>query len=168
MVEFTLQIVLQIVQTIALIVGIVYYITIMRNAQKARRYENLQWFLNDRTNEDVMLQYTFVSNLEWEDYDDFERRYGIKTNPDAWARIYSYLVRFDDIGLILKKGHIDIDILYEFTGRMIQSLWKKYQPIIEERRRRVDPTHFNWFQYLVEEMNKESKRRGDKLLPELT
>jgi uncharacterized protein HemX len=36
MVEITLPIMIQIVQTLALLVGIVYYITIMRNTQKTR------------------------------------------------------------------------------------------------------------------------------------
>ena len=36
MVEVTLPIVLQMVQTIALIVGIIYYLTIMRNQQRTR------------------------------------------------------------------------------------------------------------------------------------
>ena len=36
MVEFTLPIVLQIVQTVGILVGIIYYITIMRNQQRTR------------------------------------------------------------------------------------------------------------------------------------
>jgi hypothetical protein len=36
MVEITLPIVLQILQTVGILVGIVYYITIMRNSQRTR------------------------------------------------------------------------------------------------------------------------------------
>jgi len=36
MVEITLPIILQIVQTVALVVGIIYYLTIMRNQQRTR------------------------------------------------------------------------------------------------------------------------------------
>jgi len=36
MVEITLPIILQIIQTVSLFVGVIYYITIMRNAQKTR------------------------------------------------------------------------------------------------------------------------------------
>jgi len=36
MVEITLPIMLQIMQTVGILVGIIYYITIMRNTQKTR------------------------------------------------------------------------------------------------------------------------------------
>jgi len=160
MVEITLPIILQLLQTAGILVGIIYYITIMRNAQKARRAENLQWFLEDRNNEKVMLQYAFVQSLEWGDYDDFQRKYGRKTNPEAWAKLWSYLVKFDDIGLMLNRDVIDIKDLYELSGRSIPSLWKKYQPIFEEDRRRGDQTSMGWFEYLVDELHKESKRIG--------
>ena len=41
---------------------------------------------------------------------------------------------------------------------------KKFQPVIEVMRTREDPKTMDWFQYLAEEMQKESKRRGDNLL----
>ena len=36
MVEFTLSIMLQLVQTVGILVGIIYYLIIMRNSNKAR------------------------------------------------------------------------------------------------------------------------------------
>ena len=108
MVEITLPVILQFLQTAGILVGMVYYITIIRNAQKARRAENLQWFLEDRSDEEGMLRYAFVQSLEWEDYDDFQKKYGRKQNPEAWAKLWSYLVKFDDIGLMVNRGVIDI------------------------------------------------------------
>ena len=168
MVEITVSLLLQLLQTAGILVGIIYYITIMRNQQKARQAENLQWFLEDRNDEECMLQYAFVQNLEWVDYEDFQRKYGRKSNPEAWARLWSYLVKFDDVGLMLNRGVIDIKDFYEISGRSIPALWKKYQPIFEEDRRRGDPKSMDWFEYLVEEMHKESKRRGDNYLDALT
>jgi hypothetical protein len=167
MAEITYQMVLSTLQTIALIVGIIYYITIMRNTQKARRSEILWNFLQLRRQEDIMLKYAWVMSLEWEDYDDYESKYGREANPEAWAKLWSYLVQFDDIGLMVGRGVIDIADYYELASSSIPILWMKYKPIIEEIRRRGDPKTMDWLQYLVEEMHKESKRRGDNLLPEL-
>ena len=66
------------------------------------------------------------------------------------------------------RGVIDIADYYELASRSIPDLWRKFKPIIEEMRRRGDPKTMDWLQYLVEEMHRESKRRGDDLLPELT
>jgi hypothetical protein len=167
MVEITLPIVLQIIQTVSISLGIIYYLFNMRNTQKARRSEALYRFLETRTQESVALKYAFVQNLDWEDYDDYQNKYGRVANHEAWAKIWSLLVEYDDIGLMVKRGIMDIEDLYELSGRSIPSLWKKFQPIIEEQRKRGDSNSMDWFQYLVEEMYKVSKRRGDNLLNDL-
>jgi hypothetical protein len=81
----------------------------------------------------VALKYAFVQNLDWEDYDDYQNKYGRVANHEAWAKIWSLLVEYDDIGLMVKRGIMDIEDLYELSGRSIPSLWKKFQPIIEEQ-----------------------------------
>ena len=167
MVDVSYQMVLSTIQTIALIVGIFYYITIMRNAQKAKRYENLKWFLEQRSNTEDLLKYAWVQNLEWEDYEDHLSKYGRKENPEAWARLWSYLIMFDDVGLMVRRGLMDIEDFYDISQRSIPSVWKKYQPIIEEHRKRSDPTSLIDFEYLIKEMHSVSKRRGDNLLADL-
>ena len=167
MVEITLPIVLQILQTSGILVGIIYYITIMRNAQKTKRYENLKWVLEQRSNTEDLLKYAWVQNLEWEDYEDHLSKYGRKANPEAWARLWSYLIMFDDVGLMVRRGLMDIEDFYDISQRSIPSVWKKYQPIIEENRKRGDPTSMVDFEYLIEEMHSVSRRRGDNLLNDL-
>ena len=160
--------VLSTLQTVGLLVGIFYYITIMRNSQKARRYQTLQSFLEEQSKTEDMLKFVWAMNLEWDNYDDYLSKYGRKANPEAWARLWSYLIKFDDVGLMLRRGLIEIEDLYELSGRSIPSVWKKYRPIIEESRKRGDPTSMGWLEYLVEEMHKESKRRGDNFLADLS
>ena len=159
MVELTLSNVLQILQTTGILVGIIYYITIMRNQQKSRRSEILKGYLDERSNVDDALRYAYVQSLEWDNYDDFQIRYGRTSNPEAWAKWKTYLVKFDDYGLMLKRGLIHLDDFYELSERSVPSLWKKFEPIILEDRNRGDTTTMKWLEYLVEEMHKESKRR---------
>jgi len=144
-----------------------YYINTLRNAQKAKRYENIKWFLERRSTTEDMLNYAWVQNQEWEDYKDHLRKYGMKENPEAWARLWSYLIMFDDIGLMVRRGLMDIEDFYDISQRSIPSVWKKYQPIIEEHRKRGDPTSMIDFEYLINEMHSVSKRRGDNLLADL-
>jgi len=118
-------------------------------------------FFDDRKDEDSMLKYAWVMGLEWEDYDDFQRKYGMNNNPEAWAKLWSYLIRFDDVGLMLERGVLHIEDVYELHGRGFSSLWHKYKPIIEEERRRSDPKTMDWFEYFFTELEKEGERRGD-------
>jgi len=52
MVEITLPIVLQIVQTAGIFVGIVYYLTIMRNNQRTQRIQLYNTYLQPRLTEE--------------------------------------------------------------------------------------------------------------------
>ena len=168
MVEITFEIMLSTLQTVSIIIGIFYYLTILRNTQKTRRAENLRWFLEDRSNEEKILKYAWAMNLKWDNYEDFQSKFGRDTNPETWSRLWSFLVKWDDIGLMVNRNVIDIADLYELSGRSIPSIWMKYKPIIEEVRKRDDSTSMLWFQHLIEEMQKESNRRGDNYLSNIT
>jgi hypothetical protein len=55
MAEITLQLVLQIIQTVSLVIGIIYYLTIMRNQNRAREAQVLLQ-LNQVFNEKEMIK----------------------------------------------------------------------------------------------------------------
>ena len=157
----TLQTFLTLITLVSVPVGVFYYITIMRNAQKSTRFQNLKLFYDDRKDEESMLKYAWAMNLEWEDYDDFQKKYGRRSNPETWAKLWSYLIRFDDFGLMLERGIFNIEDFYETVGASLFPRWNKYQPVIAEDRRRNDPKTMDWFEYLIDELKKEGKRRGD-------
>ena len=163
MAEITYQMVLSTLQTAGLLVGIIYYFTIMRNSQRAKKSEVLWSFLQIRREEKIILKFAFAMGLEWKDYDDFQNKYGRKANPETWAKLWSYLVMFDDIGLMVNRGVIDIKDYYELAGSSIPTLWKKYQPLIKEMRLHGDPKVMDWLEYLVKELNKEANRRGETI-----
>jgi hypothetical protein len=94
MVEITLPIMLQIVQTVGILVGIIYYITIMRNQQRTRELtlesqelarkaqeqaletRKVQLFMQiyqDMNSTENLRIYSELINMEWEDWDDFRR-----------------------------------------------------------------------------------------------
>jgi hypothetical protein len=88
-------------------------------------------------------------------------KYWSNTNPKAWARLWSYLVELDDLGYMVNQGMIDIKDMYELIADGFTSLWNKYQPIIEERRKRGNPKSMDWFEYLINELQKEKTRRNE-------
>ncbi len=85
MTEITLPILLQIVQTIALLVGIVYYITIMRNAQKARQTEIFMQLYQSRTDKENSQILWDLMGMEWDNVDDFHYKFSPQTNPEHAA-----------------------------------------------------------------------------------
>jgi hypothetical protein len=162
-----LQTVLTYLTLISIPVGVFYHIMTLRNQQKARKSMMLVNFQRERSSVEDQLTYAYIQNMEWIDYDDYQNKYGRKTNPEAWAKIQAYLNKLEDTGLMARRGLVDIDDMYDLSLRSIPSLWKKFKPIIMEIRRRSHPQYLKELEYLVDELHKLSRKRGDGLLKDL-
>jgi len=138
MTEITASLVLQIVQTIALIVGIVYYITIMRNSQKAQHEAE-----KTRRNElvyqkvqNISLEYAKTFNevmimKDWNDAEEWEEKYGQENNVEAFSK-WNYVIRHYQLaGLLLKQG-ADPEIIFElYPDGAVINLFELYEPVLE-------------------------------------
>jgi hypothetical protein len=182
MVEITLPIILQIVQTVGILVGIIYYITIMRNQQRTRELtlesqelarkaqeqaletRKVQLFMQiyqDMNSTENLRIYSELINMEWEDWDDFRRKYGSKNNPESYVLRYSMWVRLNGVGLLVKDGHIDVGSVHDLMRQTILTQWEKWGDIIIRIREEYNMVGFcDGFEFLANEMVKEIERRG--------
>jgi len=105
---------------------------------------------------------------EWEDYGDFERKYGSENNVEASSKRFSLWQEFNLIGLMLRKGLVTADDLFDMGMQGVLFLWEKYKSIIDEERKRY--LGKNWlrdFEYLAGEMLKVvQKRDAAYIVPE--
>ena len=149
MAEITYQIALSTLQTIGLLVGIVYYLTIMRNAQKTRELtlKSQEQVLETRKLQLFMQQYQRVTSVEfqtisnelleweWDSFDDFSEKYA--SDPEAFAEWVIYMLHHDSRGILLKEGFIDIHMLYlmDQGGMGPTKQWVLFEPLVEELRK---------------------------------
>ncbi|MFX1475551.1 MAG: hypothetical protein ACFFCO_08780, partial [Promethearchaeota archaeon] len=106
-------------------------------------------------------RYLDLLNMEWKDYDDFERKYGSDNNPDSFAKRYSSWWFYDGIGLLLNKKFVNLDMVYELGGIQAIWQWKKWESIIKEQRKRYKvPDLGIWFEYLAKELMKKREQMG--------
>lgn len=141
MVEITYQMLQSTLQTVSLMVGVIYYLIIMRNSQKTqqitletRQAQLTMQIYQELISENNLNNFIEIQNWEWEDYDDFERKYGSDDHPERWAKRFSVIRTFDGIGLLLKDGLLDADRLYDLIRAGTIQLWMKWGPIIKEQR----------------------------------
>jgi hypothetical protein len=157
MVEITLPILLQIVQTLGILVGIVYYITIMRNTQKTRELtlqsqeqalEAQKQALETRQAQLFMNLYQRSSNpsfddaqhriidLKWKDWDEYQALFDY-TNPetrDNHLAMSSIMNFYEGVGVLVLENLVDIRLIYLLMGSSIKGFWEKVEPIVEEAR----------------------------------
>jgi hypothetical protein len=123
MIEFTLPVVLQFVQTLALLVGIIYYITIMRNQNKTRQIQILK---------DANILGDFVWRLYeagFTDFNDFQEKYGLDTNTEFRRDFLAYFNQMEELGVYVRDGLLDVRYLALISGSTIIALWEKYESV---------------------------------------
>ena len=153
---------------IGIMASILYYTNVLRNANKTQQTQletrQAQLFMSlyetYRTPE-FRQQWLEFMNLEWTDWDDFKERYRLytgETSPELskWQSIMSF---YDGIGLLVKKGLMDISFVDEMWYRNVKWGWEKNQPIVDRFRRSVTP----W-----EEQLRDSKQEtGEEIYPRI-
>jgi len=162
MVEITLPILLQILQTAGILVGIIYYITIMRNQSKAREAQFLLQFNQVFQDKDAIKDWHDVLSMRFQDFRDFQENYDSKANQESYlqrSRIWRMLNTF---GHILKRGLVNPDTVYDaISGEFIIRLWEHHGSIVKEIREHENaPHHLEGLEYCAIAMKKVEEKRA--------
>jgi len=153
-----------------------YYISTLRNAQRNRQLQletrqldlYMKWQM-ELTKPDVMKNLNDVFALEWQDFNDFRRKYDHTINPEDSSKRLSTWYYFNSLGYLLSRGMIDSDSVHEMVGVQMLGHWIKFEPIIQGYRKlHGRPELWMWFEHLADEMKKVRERKGftEYVLPE--
>jgi hypothetical protein len=159
--QVTFQTLFQFLQTVGILVGVSYYIMSLRNQAKARQIQTFQIIMNPMSDVDIDMM-NEVQGYQWDDYHDFEMKYGSSADQKAANKRYKCWNWWDGVGYMLKKGWIDRDMVLRVTSSgAAHWMWYKFEPVIKEIRVRYNMPFLgvNW-EYLVEEHNKMYLERG--------
>ena len=166
--QLTLQTIGVSIAAASVVVGVVNSILMSRREERRRQIEledrraDLFMRLYQRTiTEEANRSWSELMRMEWEDYDDFDRRYG-PNSPDAAVRLHTTWQQWNGIGLLLMEGLISREMAYRLGGgyRAVL-LWLKWRPIIQEMRERFEnPDYMDGLEYLGTEMIKYREEKG--------
>ena len=159
MTDITYQMVLSTLQTIALVVGIIYYLIIMRNSQRSQQMqlENrqaqllMQVYNRLDTPEKVRaLQEVFL--WEFKDIDEFIEKYW---NPEDYNKLGTLVLFFGGAGTLVRTGDLPIEKVSMLIGGLAILMWEKFIPILDELREFWKmPGWANSWEYLYNELIK--------------
>lgn len=159
MVELTF--VFGLTQTVAIIVGLAIAVMELRHMRQTRdteletrqaqlfmqlfEYLNSEKFMKDWTD--------IVWVWEWTDYDDYWKKYGTETNLEAHVKHMNLWKYFDCVGILVKRGLVDLDFMSEMITTSVTRYWDKVEPLMKEYRDRFNsPWQLRWTEYLANEM----------------
>ena len=165
---------------LGLTASIVYYANILSNANKTRELQlksqelaletrQAQFFFQmyrDFNTKEAVFHYIEIMSWHWDDYQDFEMKYGSDNNPQAFASRQLMWSQCAVWGKMLKKGLVDVEYFYN-TGDIVAGfLWFKFKDvIIEQRKRYYTETYCEEWEYLVSEVLKYRQKIGDPWTP---
>ena len=122
----------------------------------------------DGSSEEFRKNWAEMMAQEYTDFDDHRGKYGAQVNPEAWSNWMSVASYFHGIGVLLKEGLIDINLLDQLLVNMVLVSWNQMEPIVkgfrdytkgsgarfEGRGTSKRHPHFSGFEYLYNELRK--------------
>ena len=164
MVEITYQMVLSTLQTIALIVGIIYYLIIMRNSQRnqeltletrqAQMFMQIYHRLNDPYLQKAII---ILHGVDFKDIDDFLSKSNSETaeGRELKESITAFISYYEGVGVLVREGLIDIRYVALLICGMTKNTWEKFKDIAPKIREQ--PGMKRWaseWEYLYNELMK--------------
>ncbi len=157
----TLDQVIYCLPILGLTASVLYYAMVLRNSNRTRSAQLFMSLHNVMSSVDGMSTFLETMYMEWQDYAEFERKYGSDNNPKAYAQRQTFWNTFNNYGVLLKKGLIDPEMIFDAAGGSIIMSWEKWRPIIVEQRvRYMGPNYCEHWEHLVDVMRSIQKRRG--------
>ena len=82
----TLDQVIYCLPLLGIMVSILYYAMVLRNSNRTRAAQLFMSLHNEMVKVEGMVRFLDTMYMEWDDYADFERKYGSDNNPKAYAQ----------------------------------------------------------------------------------
>lgn len=162
---------------LGLTASIVYYANILNNANKTRelqlktqqqaeetRQTQLYMRLWEKWVSEDFLRH-FVKTYEWEfdNYEDWLKKYGPKNNPEAWLSYALIETFFEGVGVLVKRGFLDVSIVDDFMSSDLESYWLRMKPVVDGFRSTEIPTWAEHTEYLYNEVMKIRRQQHPQL-----
>jgi len=140
-----------VVAALGVIVGVVFAVLELRNLVKARQTDLvIRLYTHMDSLEFLKAFHKIFWMPEFKNYDDFAEKLSGK------RYIASFVCEFfDGVSVLLRRKLIDISLVDDLLDNSTKQIWKKLRtPMMEVRKRGIDPRAYENFEYLYNEMKR--------------
>ena len=138
---------------LGIIVSVLYYTTVLQNANKTRQTQLFMQLFDRIASEENRMRSMQILELDFLGYDDFENKYNMSNNPEIVGKVLHIWMEFTGMGYLLRKGFLDVETLNQIAGHIVVPHWNKWkQYIFERREREKEPAFVEEFEYLAKEI----------------
>lgn len=146
----------------SVVAGIVLTVLQLRDLVKARQSDLLMRLYSMWGGEEYQKAAWVVIELQFEDYEDFARKYGPFTSQNPISiPFFKVAWFFNGIGVLLKRGLADPRMVDDLFGYMVIWSWELMRPLVEgERKQFAQPRSLEWFEFLHAEMKRRHQEQA--------
>jgi hypothetical protein len=141
---------------IAAVIGVSNYIKSNKRAEEARkrdletRQAQLFMQIQDKITSQAYLENLFeFLSADWKTPEDYKKMYGFNTKTEAKVSSVGYPL--ESIGVLVKKGLIDVSLVDDLMSWIIISFYERYLPVLDEDRK-INPASGEWVEFLYNEV----------------
>ena len=148
-----------IVSAVAALFLTVFALDQLRHMEKHRNVEIsmkvFEWGENDRLRKAMKW---VEREFQFEDYEKFKAQEEIDSEVSDYS--YDVIAFFEQVGFLVDKKFVDLDVIDDRLGPYIVATWKKLEPwIMTMRKERYDHTFGEHFQKLYEKTKLYMRKR---------
>ena len=143
------------VASASVVLAAIYYVFQVRHQTKIRQTDLLTRLYSIMVSKDWLEAWQKVQSREALNYGDYLEKYG-------FVELNEIFVFLDQLGRLLKKGLIDIELI-PLTYGQVSATWEKIKPVLEGSRKRYNaPKHGEYAEYLCSELKKREQKLQSK------
>jgi hypothetical protein len=136
----------------------IYYVWQISHQIKLRKTDNVIRLSSFGTRRDFLEACSDIFAVEFEDYDDFVKKYGAlfskKPVPMSFFIVGNFMER---VGVLLKNKLLDISLVSQLMN--VTDFWEKMKPVIEGiRKEENNQSYYEYFEYLYNEVKKRERK----------
>jgi hypothetical protein len=136
----------------------IYYIWQIRHQSKMRHTDLIIRLSDFGTRKDFLEACIDIFEAEFNDYDDFVRKYGPLFSKKPIPMSFFIVGNFGErVGVLLKNKLLDPSLVSQLIT--VADFWEKMKPVIEGIRKEEHNQHYyEYFEYLYNEMKKREQK----------
>ena len=149
---------------IGIIVSILYYTSVLRNANKTRESQLFMQIFQQMNTERFWATWIELLSAEISDYDEYLEKYDSTVDREHFAKRTKMWYNYHAIGDLLRRGVISIEAVENIVGVGAIAIWHTWGDVIKEIGvHNGMPNIFNGFEYLYSELLDYYEKHPDQL-----
>lgn len=145
----SVQKILSIASSLALICGVIIALVQLRAQQGVKQMEVVMRLYQSFGEEGFVRHFSRVSSWRYKTYAAFKE----ESTPDDFVSLMVVSVFFENMGLLLKRKYASIDLLDDLLSGPVMDIWPKVGPIWAGLRGEFHhPAWAEWFEYFHDAM----------------